>query len=231
MTAQFRRPAEELPVPRSTRLALALVTPLLLTALAACGDDTGGDDTPTGGGLDSLTVEGDLGTSPEVTFDGQVEVSKIETKTLITGDGAEVARGRRGADPPVDRQRVQPAEGPRHLRGQEARADHRRRRDRQGLQRRPWRARPSAPGCSSPRRRWTRSARPATPPLGIGNKDTVIMVVDLASGVLEAPQGTEKDAPDWTPDDRRQGRRARQPRLRRHARAGRPPADRPAGAG
>ena len=38
------------------------------------------------------------------------------------------------------------------------------------------------------------------PALGIGNEDTVIMVVDLASGVLDEPQGTEKDAPDWTPE-------------------------------
>ena len=38
------------------------------------------------------------------------------------------------------------------------------------------------------------------PALGIGNEDTVIMVVDLASGVLDGPQGTEKDAPDWTPE-------------------------------
>jgi peptidylprolyl isomerase len=37
------------------------------------------------------------------------------------------------------------------------------------------------------------------PQLGIANKDTVIMVVDLVSGVLDAPQGTDKDAPAWAP--------------------------------
>ena len=77
---------------RSRRLALALVAPLLLTALAACGDDSGGDD-PAGAGLESLTVEGDVGSSPEVTFDGQVSVSETETETLITGEG-ERDRGR-----------------------------------------------------------------------------------------------------------------------------------------
>ncbi len=37
------------------------------------------------------------------------------------------------------------------------------------------------------------------PALGIGNEDSVVIVVDLVSGVLDAPQGTDKDAPDWTP--------------------------------
>ena len=72
-----------------------LVAPLLLAlltiGLAACGDDDGsGTDAASGGGLDTVTIEGDLGTSPKVTFDGRVDVSKVETKTLITGDGPEV---------------------------------------------------------------------------------------------------------------------------------------------
>ena len=71
---------------RSTRrLALALAAPLLLTALVACGDDTG--DASSAGGLDTVTVEGNVGSAPKVTFDGQVEVSEIETDTVITGDG------------------------------------------------------------------------------------------------------------------------------------------------
>jgi len=79
-------------VSRSTRrLALALAAPFLLTALVACGDDTG--DASSAGGLDTVTVEGEVGSAPEVTFDGQVEVSKIETETLITGDGEKVEDG------------------------------------------------------------------------------------------------------------------------------------------
>ena len=38
------------------------------------------------------------------------------------------------------------------------------------------------------------------PALGIANKDTVIFVIDLVSGVLDGPQGTDKAAPDWTPE-------------------------------
>ena len=38
------------------------------------------------------------------------------------------------------------------------------------------------------------------PALGIANQDTVIIVIDLVSGVLDGPQGTDKDAPDWTPE-------------------------------
>ena len=61
--------------------------------LAACGDDSGSDDGTEGAGLESLTVEGDVGTAPEVTFDGQVSVSEVETETLITGEGDEVEEG------------------------------------------------------------------------------------------------------------------------------------------
>ena len=185
-------------MPRSTRLALALVTPLLLTALAACGDDTGGDDTPTGGGLDSLTVEGDLGTSPEVTFDGQVEVSKIETKTLITGDGPKVAKGdevlthlwigngfsqQKALDTYEDKKpeliTVDDEIGKVFSTAMEG----------QTIGSRVLVAAPAVDAFGEA----------GNSALGIGNKDSVIMVVDLASGVLEAPQGTEKDAPDWTP--------------------------------
>jgi peptidylprolyl isomerase len=38
------------------------------------------------------------------------------------------------------------------------------------------------------------------PTLGIGNADSVIIVIDLVSGVLDGPHGTDKDAPDWTPE-------------------------------
>jgi peptidylprolyl isomerase len=179
-----------------------LVAPLLLallaTGLAACGDDTGGDDASTGAGLESLTVEGDLGTSPEVTFDGQVEVSKIETKTLITGDGPTVAEGdevlthlwigngfsqQKALDTYEDEKpeliTVDDEIGKvfrAALEGQTVGS----------------RVLVGAPAEDA-------FGEAGNSALGIGNKDTVIMVVDLASGVLEAPQGTEKDAPDWTP--------------------------------
>ena len=35
--------------------------------------------------------------------------------------------------------------------------------------------------------------------LGIGNKDTVVAVIDLLSAVPEGPEGQEQDAPSWAP--------------------------------
>ena len=35
--------------------------------------------------------------------------------------------------------------------------------------------------------------------LGIGNKDSVLVVVDLASGIDEGPTGTRPPAPAWVP--------------------------------
>jgi peptidylprolyl isomerase len=192
-------------VPRSTRrlaFARVLVAPLLLalltTGLAACGDDTGGDDASAGAGLESLTVEGDIGTSPEVSFDGQVEVSKIETKTLITGDGPKVAEGdqvlthlwigngfsqQKALDTYEDKKpeliTVDDEIGKVFRAAMEG----------QTIGSRVLVAAPAEDAFGEA----------GNSGLGIGNKDTVIMVVDLASGVLEAPQGTEKDAPDWTP--------------------------------
>ena len=184
---------------RRTRLALALVTPLLLTALAACGDDSGSDDGTDGAGLESLTVEGDVGTSPEVTFDGQVSVSKVETKTLVTGEGDEVEEGdqvlthlwigngysqREALDTYKDKKPelltvddsvskvFQTA-----MEGQTVGS----------------RVLVAAPAEEA-------FGEAGNPALGIANKDTVILVIDLVSGVLDGPEGTDQDAPDWTPE-------------------------------
>jgi peptidylprolyl isomerase len=183
---------------RSRRLALALVAPLLLTALAACGDDTG-NDVPEGAGLESLMVEGEVGSSPEVTFDGQVSVSEIETETLITGEGDEIEDGdqvlthlwigngfsqREALDTykdekpeliTVDDQVSKVFQSA--MQGQTVGS----------------RVLVAAPAEEA-------FGEAGNPALGIANKDTVIMVLDLVSGVLDEPEGTEKDAPDWTPE-------------------------------
>jgi peptidylprolyl isomerase len=183
---------------RSRRLALALVAPLLLTTLAACGDDTG-NDVLEGAGLESLTVEGEIGTSPKVTFDGQVSVSKVETETLITGEGDEIEDGdqvlthlwigngfsqREALDTykdekpeliTVDDQVSKVFKSA--MEGQTVGS----------------RVLVAAPAEEA-------FGEAGNPGLGIANKDTVIMVLDLVSEVLDEPEGTEKDAPDWIPE-------------------------------
>jgi peptidylprolyl isomerase len=182
-------------VPRTSRLALAAIVPLLLT-LVACGDDSGKEST--GGGLDSVTIEGDVGSAPKVTWDGPVSVSKVESKTLVTGDGDTVAEGDQvlthlwigngftqetaldtykdkkpeliTVDDQIGKVFHDALEG--HTIGS--------------------RVAIAAPASEV-------FGDSGNPQLGIGNKDSVVVVVDLVSGVLDEPQGTEKDAPDWTP--------------------------------
>jgi len=185
-------------VSRSTRrLALALAAPFLLTALVACGDDTG--DASSAGGLDTVTVEGDVGSAPKVTFDGQVEVSKIETETLITGDGEKVEDGDQvlthlwigNGYTQEEALNTYKDKKPELITvsddiGEVFQAAI----EGQTIGSRVLVAAPAKDAFGEG----------GNPALGIGNEDTVVMVVDLASGVLDEPQGTEKDAPDWTPE-------------------------------
>ncbi len=82
------------------RLVALTVVPLLLLGTAACGDDSSGDDssgassTGAGGKIPGLTVEGKVGEEPEVTLDGNLDNTEVESEELVTGDGAKVEEGR-----------------------------------------------------------------------------------------------------------------------------------------
>ena len=151
--------------------------------------------------------------------------TRLETETLVTeGDGDGDRGGRPGPHPPLDRQRRSPrttaysAPTTRTHR----RAAHRRRRPEPAV---PQGASTGADGRlprrRSPRPPRTPSATAGNPSSGIGNKDTVLIVVDLAQRMLlDGPQGTR-------PRPRRAGRPSRReatatptgPRLHRHARS------------
>ncbi len=63
-----------------------------MLGLAACG--SGSSDAEEGGApLSSVTIEGEQGKEPKVTFDGRLDGSKEETEVLVEGDGEEVADG------------------------------------------------------------------------------------------------------------------------------------------
>lgn len=79
MLRRFRRPA------------LLLLPAVLLASLTACGDDKGGASTYDG--LDAVTITGDVGKEPEVAWKGEMKTDKIEATTITKGDGAVLEDG------------------------------------------------------------------------------------------------------------------------------------------
>ena len=80
---------------RRTRLSLlpvALVATLV--ALAGCGGSNS-SSAASGGGtpLDAVTISGDVGTAPEVTWNSKMTASDVQNTTLTKGDGDTVAKG------------------------------------------------------------------------------------------------------------------------------------------
>ncbi|MFT4263307.1 MAG: FKBP-type peptidyl-prolyl cis-trans isomerase [Nocardioides sp.] len=79
-----------------SRLRVAAVVLPLLVSLVACGseDKSVGLGAKTLDGFKAATISGDVGTAPTVDWKGQMsQVDKVATKTVVAGDGAEVAKG------------------------------------------------------------------------------------------------------------------------------------------
>lgn len=74
-----RRPGRLLAVPLALSLALGL---------ASCGDEE-----EAGPALDTVEVSDDFGTVPEVTWDGRLEAEKLESEVLVEGDGPKLGKG------------------------------------------------------------------------------------------------------------------------------------------
>ncbi len=74
-------------------LRLTAVVLVCTTALAACGDEAETANGEPVRGLSEVTVTGDVGKSPTVEWDGRVNVNTIETKVLTEGDGPEIESG------------------------------------------------------------------------------------------------------------------------------------------
>jgi len=73
---------------RLRRAAVLLLAPALALTLTACG---GGDDTKKG--FDAVSVSGAFDQAPKFDFKAQMSTGDNETKTLISGDGATLAKG------------------------------------------------------------------------------------------------------------------------------------------
>jgi peptidylprolyl isomerase len=182
---------------RTPRVLPFLLAASLGLALASCGDEEEGSSADTT--LDSVQVEGEIGSAPEVSFDKQLDATETTTEVLIEGDGPELAAGDRvlthlwfgngftqekafstyDTEKPelvtVDEQQLSPVfrEG---IEGQAVGS----------------RVMVAAPASEA-------FGEQGNPQLGIGNEDTVVVVIDLLSSVLEEPSGESAKAPSWAP--------------------------------
>lgn len=81
---------------RLRRLPAALLPLVLATTLVACGSDDSSDGDSGSSSSDSLhgiTISGELGSAPEVKWDGELEVDETETTVVTKGDGDTIEDG------------------------------------------------------------------------------------------------------------------------------------------
>jgi peptidylprolyl isomerase len=81
-------------VRRRTRLRLLpVVLVATLVALAGCGGDNSSSASSSDNALDAVTITGDVGTAPDVTWDSKMTATDVQNTTLTTGDGAAIESG------------------------------------------------------------------------------------------------------------------------------------------
>jgi peptidylprolyl isomerase len=176
-----------------------VVLPVVLAlCLSACGDDQGGDD-DSAAAFEKVQIEGEAGSEPDVTFDGRLETDSVTSDVITEGDGAEIESGDSvlahlwvgngytqekavstyESETPelltVDEASLSPV----FIEGVEGHTVGSR-------------IAVLAPAEEA-------FGEQGNPQLGIANKDTVLVVIDLLSNVLEAPDGAEGTAPSWAP--------------------------------
>jgi peptidylprolyl isomerase len=186
--------------PKNLTLVPALLAcgALLLTA---CGDDTPSENPLIGGKsydrLEAVTVSGDVGSAPEVTWKGSMDAGKVETETLTEGDGEQLkdkddvlahlwignGYSQQTAFSTYDEKKAELLtvndQLPEFLAG----------------------IRDAKVGT---RLAVTASAEEAfgetgNSQIGIANKDSVLVLVDLVSKVQDEPEGEESPHPAWMP--------------------------------
>jgi peptidylprolyl isomerase len=183
---------------------LALIPALLSVcalSLTACGDDSSSEDPFAGGKsydrLDAVTISGDVGSAPDVKWKGSMKAGKIESETITEGDGDEL----KGQDDVLAHLWI--GNGFSQEEAYSTYADKKAELLTVNNQLPEFLAviRDAKVGS---RIAVTASAKEAfgeagNSTIGIANKDTVLVVIDLVSKVQDKPEGEATPYPDWMP--------------------------------
>jgi FKBP-type peptidyl-prolyl cis-trans isomerase len=189
---------------RRPATARALLCALSVCALflTACGSDTKSDDPLNNGKsydrLDAVTISGDVGSPPEVKWKGEMTAGKVESKTITEGDGDAL----KGQDNVLAH--IWIGNGYSQQNTYSTYEDKKAEILTVNNQLPDFLAAVRDAKLGS-RLAITASAKEAfgsdagNSALGIGNKDTVLVIVDLVSKVMDKPEGERSPYPDWMP--------------------------------
>lgn len=179
------------------RLPLLLLPALLSVSLSACGAEQAPAE-PSKERLDAVQISGEPGEEPQVTWTSQMTAGKIEAETLVTGEGAALEEGDQVlAHLWIGNGYTESKAFSTH--DEDATAEL----VTVDAQLPPFLT--SIRGATiGSRIAVTSSAEEAfgaagNATLGIGNKDSVLVIIDLASGIDDGPTGTRPPAPAWVP--------------------------------
>jgi peptidylprolyl isomerase len=79
---------------RRLRSLLLLLMPVLLVGLAGCGSsDSSSSSTAPASALDAVTISGDIGSEPQVAWKSKMTADDVQTTTLTKGDGDTIEEG------------------------------------------------------------------------------------------------------------------------------------------
>lgn len=186
-----------------TRRALSLFLTLLLgTVLVACGGDADSskeEPSDGGAGLGAVEIAGDPGSEPEVTWGGQLEADEIETEVVVEGDGDEIETGDQvfthiwigNGFTQSKAYSTYDAKEPQLLTVDEAQLSPL---FLAGLEGQQIGSRVVIAASAE-----TAFGEAGNPQLNIGNKDTVLTIIDVISGLEDGLEGEAQDAPSWVP--------------------------------
>lgn len=167
----------------------------LAVVLAGCGSEDGSSSV--GGGLDTVSIEGAFGKETTVEFDGRLEAKEPEIEVLKEGDGAVVERGDTalaywwvgngytqqeaqdtfGGSPIAVPMSDDVLPGLIHaIQGHKVGS----------------RVAVLAEGADA-------FGELGNPQIGIGNKDSALLVVDIVGSLLNGPEGKEAEPAAWAP--------------------------------